>query len=77
MNKEDLYALLGLGIGGLGGYFGQRALDKRRAGNQLSLEDQERLAKISAGIDPDGLIYLLVIKNLKKKDLVLLTLLKN
>ena len=53
MNKEDLYALLGLGIGGLGGYFGQRSLDKRRAGNQLSLEDQERLAKISAGIDPD------------------------
>ena len=53
MNKEDLYALLGLGIGGLGGYFGQRSLDKRRAGNQLSLEDQERLAKISAGIDPE------------------------
>ena len=53
MDKETLYALLGLGIGGLGGYFGQRSLDKRRAGDQLSLEDQERLAKISAGIDPD------------------------
>ena len=36
MNKEDLYALLGLGIGGLGGYFGQRSLDKRRFGDQGS-----------------------------------------
>ena len=44
MTKEDLYALLGLGIGGLGGYFGQRALDKRRFGDQLTFEQQKVLS---------------------------------
>jgi hypothetical protein len=57
MNKEDLYALLGLGIGGLGGYFGQRSLDKRRfAGQQapLTFEQQKELAYAQSGFDKDG-----------------------
>jgi hypothetical protein len=57
MNKEDLYGLLGLGIGGLGGYFGQRSLDKRRlAGQQapLTFEQQKELAYAQSGFDKDG-----------------------
>lgn len=57
MDKETLYALLGLGIGGFGGYFGQQALNKRRLADQqgpLTFDQQKELAYAQAGFDKDG-----------------------